>query len=1270
LKSLRRRPVDGIVPAGWLEKHAAALPSVILIVLQLEQGHEISQKQHQQRTLQETLQNLQYSLAPKRQMKLHVVGLVQRGVSSIATEQWYETMQATLQQQQQPCPIALSLVPIQELQPDVAYRGSALQQLHEVVRTASLEYYRQQTRHVKEKLRLLGPERTLPALLPLSIRYCFQTAVFYEFQWKQDKSLQYLVEAHRLLEAYHRYLLEAGVAGENDYPESASHPPQPGEPPSARISAGGDGVELSLGGSTPPNFAALLQSIRPPQDMMQQCRTVADWIHFKILQSCLVSNSQGSLVAASQQWQRHVQSFCCPRRSFLECDKETGTAWLDWSYVARQHVVLGQLLERYPPRALLSDPSKAASSVDEILLRLSPWKSYQGAAEAYLRLAYCLREFNGRFGKEPESDARTRYVGGIDHEGLEPLFQEESKVNHQEEALKCATRAISLFQKETVSESNPVTTMKRSVARLQYLAGGILLAMSRPLEALPYLEDASEACKGWSGLEFAISRLLVECYGRIDEFPSDRKSPNLASKLLVSYLRAQISEDAFRSALEKIGSLTGEGQDQTILWTVPISDGEDVDSPLAFTVTFPNGSHGTAGDAVSASIWIESKMDFAVQVESLTIMSVAGSIIVPTKDLLMAKNANKASGAGIMIQAHNKIEITTSINLPNNLEALSGSESDAAVDANLATLKRSARPRTAGLTAGAGARFIFREDLVESSSSQRVPKSSWNSECLGGTPIQCTGLEVVLSPVLSQTKIRCILEKQATRSEASVKRTPFEEENYLSSAWERPNRLPVRYGPRVLRILPPLPTMVVTDVTGPLTNGVALEGTVNRVVLQLTAPRSEEYSDIKVQTRCASTLAAEQDADDKEEDILSRDQPDPRSPVLVKVDTSCKAAATSSGYCLPDGWSLVGDGQFEAGGGSDDFATVGSSSLKGGMSTYAFVDLYRPALDVKRAAEKEAVEEQCHTKVRVSICYRQQKSSLSKETADLATDASSDGEDIVSLDYTITLVWKPAVKAVFAAEGDGEANANHVLIGDKTTTRSCIFLAAATGLDINIDQIQFALPVNEDFEPLDTVPNSVVYKNDDGTALGRDSSLSVAWPCRMNGETNLSTARRMLSVSWSPVPLEIPNDVIFGVGSDMGVSIHGPLPLSTPSRCYIPVPSAEREEAPFDVQIDRAPDSLQVGVPFELSYEIANRTSLDQELDIRQDHEGCAILLGGQANSAISLTPFETYSLSFMIIPMKVGQIKIPHLSVWSKRYQTWVVQNTADNHTDCCVLP
>jgi hypothetical protein len=432
LAATKQRPIDGILPSGWLEKHAHALPSVLLLIVQVTHDQ---QQFKQDQLLLNTLENLQYSLASKRQCTIQIVGLVQEGVSQILAEQWSQTIADQLDGED------LTLLPVTDLQQDAA-PSLGLKHLHKSVRDASLQYYLSQTKRTKQKLFKLGAARKTPLLLPLSIRYCFKVAMLYEFQWKQEKSLKFMVEAYRHVETYYRYLLQQRNLEDSDGDNSDDNMDDPvkisvsnnssSRAPNTEDTEMAEGVELALQSPSTANNEGvdrlLLKPPTPPEDMVHQCRAIADWLNFKILQSGFVSHTEGGLLAASTQWQKHSQAFCSPRRSFV-CSPDH--AWLDWSFVAHQRVVVSQLLERNPPKAL----GNLGNVFDEVVLRCSPWRTYEAAAEALLKLGSEVQKSAGRIaeGTEKVDVLRTRYVGGLDNEGYTPKLQEEVKINHRGE---------------------------------------------------------------------------------------------------------------------------------------------------------------------------------------------------------------------------------------------------------------------------------------------------------------------------------------------------------------------------------------------------------------------------------------------------------------------------------------------------------------------------------------------------------------------------------------------------------------------------------------------------------------------------------------------------------------------------------------------------------------------------------------------------------------------------------------------------------------------
>ena len=476
---LTEHPIDGILPFGWLEKHVHALPSVLLVVASLNLA-DLEFQRKQDDHLLETIEHLNESLASKRDCHVRIVCLTEfKGDPSMAVKinEWKarieeETMLET----------SLIVVPDDLLQPSSGANCSEpIKELQLSLRSASWSYYQNQSRRAKRKLSMLGHEEQ-PNLLPLAIRYCFKIGIFYEFQLKHEKSLRYFNEAYRCLSNYYIHLQGELVTSPDMYnsprktkahvnPQGEDTDNKAGGSPSGagtNDTVADDGIEATLATATPPHTPrqddgnveislvteddgetkALVESSPPnarrgdvrkffdemehPPDMRHQCRTVADWLNFKLLQagflSSAFSQTEAGILAASAQWRRHGQVF-------MKRDDPSNPAWNHFAYITQQRHLISQLVERYPPKDVSSLTGLAK---DEAMMRCSIWRNYAATAESVLRLGVDVRKAQAELGptdaakaSASQSSLRGRYVGGFESEGLGPLLQEHAKNDHK-----------------------------------------------------------------------------------------------------------------------------------------------------------------------------------------------------------------------------------------------------------------------------------------------------------------------------------------------------------------------------------------------------------------------------------------------------------------------------------------------------------------------------------------------------------------------------------------------------------------------------------------------------------------------------------------------------------------------------------------------------------------------------------------------------------------------------------------------------------------------
>lgn len=589
------------------------------------------------------------------------------------------------------------------------------------------------------------------------------------------------------------------------------------------------------------------------------------------------------------------------------------------------------------------------------------------------------------------------------------------------------------------------------------------MGLSRYEEAISHLNTAAAMCKGWTGLEITIRRMLIKCYE--DHIPSQNdEDKKLASALLDTYFNAQMTNTDLRKALVRYSELTGGG---SVLWYRDCKDEADSTLPFSFFLSFPSITHAFAGDKVKASLMLKSNLDYAVQVDSVTLLSLAGSVSIPSTDMQRAKNADQGSDGGIIMQAKAEILLSTEIQLPKDIndiaidETGNGGEKEGA--AGKGSFSKSARPRTGGITAGgkdskyfdsflhglltsqqsflciAGARLV-QEDLNAARNGGQS-SGQWSLRCLGGRPLRCDGLKINFYPVQSatgegeNTVVELTIEKKYAKTDANIKRTPFEEDNYLASAWRRPRLAPMTWGPRCLRVLSPMADMTVTNLTDQKTNGKAMEGAAHRVLLKLQAGDFEECMDVKVNISCSSFLLSPegkvrritgvQEAESSET-CLSKENPKVRTPVLVKRQEGLPPQDSGVGYTLPEG--LAGDE-------SSDFVSI-TPQLKGGESSFTYFDLYRPAPPVSRTqfvlSEGSDGEDfsfdqhMCQTDVDVTISYRQERPSQKgkqqlrrrgrrkpDENQDAEEEVTDVKDEIVTLEYSTRVQWVAPFSAVF-----------------------------------------------------------------------------------------------------------------------------------------------------------------------------------------------------------------------------------------------------------------
>lgn len=213
----------------------------------------------------------------------------------------------------------------------------------------------------------------------------------------------------------------------------------------------------------------------------------------------------------------------------------------------------------------------------------------------------------------------------------------------------------------------------------------------------------------------------------------------------------------------------------------------------------------------------------------------------------------------------------------------------------------------------------------------------------GGVPLVCHGLTLMLKPSsnVGGSPIRLQIDRKHLLSplgRTDALQYLMEECNYMAHSWSRPSHHPWYLGPRCLRVLSPRPHMEVTNLTDSVTDGKAIEGTVNRILFELSANENYNCRDIILRVRCTShvdrgnpsLVDAEGEPDEPESDSRS---------LFVQPSDAAVVAKTTEGINLPRGWEPRRDIITDE---SHDASSTVMSYLEAGKSVILPLDVFRP----------------------------------------------------------------------------------------------------------------------------------------------------------------------------------------------------------------------------------------------------------------------------------------------------------------------------------------
>lgn len=171
-------------------------------------------------------------------------------------------------------------------------------------------------------------------------------------------------------------------------------------------------------------------------DIIHQCRSVADLVNMKIFLNAHVSASkhtddvesyEKNLSFILQQMRTHSVIFMKNIEEKKDSDHNYPT-WYLMKFIARQRLVMAQFLEYYSPLQDSFDLNNI-----EIMSYFNTSNHYMSAGDAYVQYEKLLRytkNAKSELHHNSNIDERQRYVGGIGNHELDSILKDECKNDH------------------------------------------------------------------------------------------------------------------------------------------------------------------------------------------------------------------------------------------------------------------------------------------------------------------------------------------------------------------------------------------------------------------------------------------------------------------------------------------------------------------------------------------------------------------------------------------------------------------------------------------------------------------------------------------------------------------------------------------------------------------------------------------------------------------------------------------------------------------------
>lgn len=986
------------------------------------------------------------------------------------------------------------------------------------------------------------------------------------------------------------------------------------------------------------------------EDMIYQCRSVADWVNMKILLNAYVSatkrvddieSSQKDFSHIVNQMRTHSAVFMRKLKEKKGSDRNYPT-WYFMKFVARQRLVVAQFLEHHSP----PERSFLLNNV-EIMSYCNKCNHYISAGDAYVRYESSLNDAknaSSEVNHVSNSDERQRYVGGLGSHELESILKDECKHDHIATALDCYSRALRLSRKDAETQNYVLH------ARIMYSMAKLCIRNEKYETAIRNLDSVHHLVQSFPLLRVAFHRLLSKCFARIED--GEKMFKKLSFQVLMDSRVNKYLSAAELSTLQAM--LFAEDSEVVQEWPMHEEEGK----PIYFSLTFQDRTYCTEGDKVPCTLHLCSTLPFTIVSSKIQVHTNLGLVQIHPNDQEIQ----------IFLEPYTTKRIKCVLSIPHGCLKMA----DPSLLENQSY--QGEKPTTFGPTAVGGGVLCQKHE---------------NEKFSGGLCVACLDLTLNLTISSTAKNMKNLILKLQNHHRGSfsimekkqMNQVTREEDNFLVSSWNRPNLFPISLGPRCLRVINTQADLQIVDLTSEATDGKLLEGTVNRMLLRVKTGKLERCADVKMRVDCKSFLRV-RDSDSLDESYTTSFEVD-RLPLIVKLSKLDE----KSDFILP-GWTPACD--IESSSANGEWTEV-SDFIGNSTEIYTFFDLFRPLSSCGTAEEST-----CYTEFTVTISYKKIN----------AIDDDKGG--LVEHQYQGTVLWVDPINVnvdilprndVSTPSGirhptnmlmsDVKSIDKYALVNGRDVAIRCKMSAPdiKQEMGVEIHEVSFFKDSSSSckFELIETndkdIHNNILYLQKDGdmsNCLTNGRNLQIGYLVKPSMILKDDKSPRVASIPLGSIrirfsPLGIKNESYPVIRSkvDLFNSYYGPLPIKNIPPFHQNGPTCYIEETAFEVGVETVPVIPKVGVPFEICYNIRNKTALQQELRVSMnENEGSSsgMLLSGYINVDLVLGPNENRILRYSLLATKVGKLSPPLLNVSSVRYNTWVIRGS--NQSGIYIIP